>query len=169
MKRRLYFLLPDVGHARELIGELGMNGVLTGQIHVMAGPGIDLEDLPRASGRQQRDVGGRLETWLWDGNLAVFCIALLALLLLAYLQVAWYWLLLPAAVMLLTFVLGEEFTRRIPNVHLSEFRDALRHEEVLLMADVPAGAVAQIESLVHRHHPAAVTGGVGWHVDALHT
>ena len=23
--------------------------------------------------------------------------------------------------------------------------------------------------LVHRHHPEAVTGGVGWQVDALHT
>ena len=87
----------------------------------------------------------------------------------AFLQIAWYWLLLPAAVMLISFLLGEEFTRRVPDVHLSEFRDALRHGEILLMIDVPVTKVERFEALVHRHHPEAVTGGVGWHIDALHT
>lgn len=168
MKRRLYFLLPDVEHTRAVLRELEMTGISTGQVHVLAGPGIDLQDLPRATGRQQRDFGKLLETALWDGNLMVFFIALAALLLMAWVQLSWYWLLLPAAVMLATFVLGEEFTRRVPNVHLSEFRDALQHEEILLMVDVPVSEVAAVEELVHRHHPEAVTGGVGWHVDALH-
>lgn len=168
MKRRLYFLSPDVEHTRAVLRELEMTGISTGQVHVLAGPGIDLQELPRATGRQLRDFGKRLETLLWDGNLAVFFIALCALLHMAWLQLAWYWLLLPAAVMLLTFLLGEEFTRRVPNVHLSEFRDALQHEEILLMVDVPVSEVAAVEELVHRHHPEAVAGGVGWHVDALH-
>lgn len=168
MKRRLYFLLPDVEHTRAVISELEMTGVSTGQMHVLAGPGIDLQDLPRATGRQQRDFGQWLETVLWDGNLAVFSIALAALLLIAWLQPAWYWLLLPTAVMLVTFVLGEEFTRRIPNVHLSEFRDALQHEEVLLTVDVPVSEVASIEERLHHNHPEAVAGGVGWYFDALH-
>ena len=106
---------------------------------------------------------------LWDGNLVVFFTAMLVLAILAYLQLAWYWLLLPVAVMVITFLLGEEFTRRVPGVHLSEFRDALRHGEILLMIDVPVSAVQQVEDLVHRHHPEAVTGGVRWQVDALHT
>jgi hypothetical protein len=168
MNRRLYFLLPDVTHARSVVTELLTAGVTTDHVHALSRPAVDLQDLPQASGRQRNDFSARLETVLWNGNLLVFFSALLVMVALAYLQVAWYWLLLPAAVMLTTFLLGEEFTRRIPDVHLSEFRDALRHGEILLMVDVPASKVEHVESVVHKHHPEAVTGGVGWHVDALH-
>jgi hypothetical protein len=168
MKRRLYFLLPDVEHARCVVDELRTSGQTTEHVHVLAKQGIDLQDLPQASRRQHRDFGARLETLLWDANLVVFFIAVFALILMAYLQLAWYWLLLPIAVMLGTFLLGEEFTRRIPDVHLSEFRDALHHGEILLMVDVPVDDVGRVETLVHRQHPEAVTGGVSWHVDALH-
>jgi len=45
--------------------------------------------------------------------------------------------------------------------------DAFQHREILLMLDVPVKEVARVEKLVHRHHPVAVAGGVGWHSDAL--
>ena len=169
MKRRLYFLLPDVVHAQSVVSELLTSGLTKNRIHALSKPGVDLQDLPPATVRQRTDFGAWLETVLWDGNLLVFFITLLGFLLMAFLQIAWYWLLLPAAVMLISFLLGEEFTRRVPDVHLSEFRDALRHGEILLMIDVPVTKVERFEALVHRHHPEAVTGGVGWHIDALHT
>jgi hypothetical protein len=46
--------------------------------------------------------------------------------------------------------------------------DAMRHGELLLMVDVPVWRVERVEALVHKHHPEAVVGGVGWHIDALH-
>ena len=168
MKRRLYFLLPDPEHTRTVVKELEASGMGTDAQHVIARPGTDLDGLPVASERQRRDFSARLETVLWDGNLAVFFIALFALLVMAYLGLGWFWLLLPAAVMLATLTAGIVFTSRIPNVHLSEFQDAVRHGEILLMVDVPVWRVEDIETLVHRHHPEAVTGGVGWHIDALH-
>jgi hypothetical protein len=168
MNRRLYFLLPDVAHAQSVVRELLTAGVTTGHVHALARPDVDLQDLPQASARQRSDFGARLEAVLWNGNLLVFFSALLVMVALAYLQVAWYWQLLPAAVMLTTFLLGEEFTRRIPDVHLSEFRDALRHGEILLMVDVPANRVEGVESMIHKHHPEAVPGGASWHIDALH-
>jgi hypothetical protein len=168
MKRRLYFLLPDGTHARSVVDELLTMGLPEDHVHALAEPGVDLLDLPQATGRQCGDLLARLESVLWNGNLAVFLIALLALVVMAYLQIAWYWLLLPAAFMLVTFLLGEEFTRRIPDVHLSEFRDALHHGEILLMVDVPVTEVERVESLVHRHHPEATPSGVGWYIDALH-
>ncbi len=168
MKRRLYFLLPDAEHARSVVNELETSGINRRWVHVIAGQGIDVEDLPAASRNQRSDLGARLETILWDGNLVLFFFALLVLAILALLHVSSYWLLLPAAVMLATCVAGVEFTSHIPNVHLSEFTDALHHQEVLLMVDVPVGQVARVEQLIHRHHPAAFTGGIGWHVDALH-
>jgi len=137
-------------------------------MHVIAAQGIDLEGLPIASRNQRNDLGARLETALWDGNLVLFFIALLVLIALIPLHVNWFWLLLPAAAMLATFVAGVKFTKHIPNTHLSEFADAIKHREILLMVDVSVGQVARVEELIHRHHPEAVTGGVGWHIDALH-
>lgn len=168
MKRRLYFLLPDTSHARSAVKDLEASGIDLDALHVIARPGTDLDGLPVATGRQRRDLGERLETALWDGNLGVFFIALVALLVMTLMQLAWYWLLIPAAFMLVSFAAGVVFTSHVPNVHLSEFRDAVRHGEILLMVDVPVVDVEQVETLVHRHHPEAVAGGVGWHIDALH-
>ena len=168
MKRRLYFLLPDSEHTRTVVDELETSGIDRKYLHVIAAQDVDLEGLPIATRNQRRDLGARLESLFWDGNLVLFFIALLALIVIALMQVSWYWLLLPVAVMLATFIAGVEFTSLIPNVHLSEFSDAIHHREILLMVDVPVGQVSRIEELVHRHHPEAVTGGVGWHVEALH-
>jgi hypothetical protein len=168
MKRRLYFLLPDTRHARTVVDDLAASGIRLKAMHVVARPGLDTGDLPVASSRQLRDTGGRLETVFWDGNLLLFFAALAALVILFLLQAHWGWLLIPCAVMLATFVAGLVFTARIPNVHLSEFTDAIHHGELLLMVDVPVRQVSYVESLVHRHHPEAVAGGVGWHLDGLH-
>ncbi len=168
MKRRLYFLLPDTGHTQAVVNDLNMHGINTDAMHTLAKPGVDLSGLPVATGRQRRDSGARLETMLWDGNLVIFFIALVALITMAYTELGWLWLLLPAAVLLVTFVTGVVFTSQVPNVHLSEFRDAMRHGELLLMVDVPAWRVERVEALIHKHHPEAVVGGVGWHIDALH-
>lgn len=167
MKRRLYFLLPDAEHSRVVFSELQAAGIERRFMHAIAGRGIDLQDLPIATQQQHADVAARIERYLWGGNLGVFFIALLALLVLAVLQVNGYWLLLPAGVMLAAFSAGLGFVRHIPNVHLAEFRDALQHREILLMIDVPVSQVARIEELVHRHHPEAIVGGVGWSVSAL--
>jgi len=168
MKRRLYFLLPDPAHARAVVADLTASGIRYNAMHVVAKPGLELDDLPIASSSQLSDTGGRLETVLWDGNLVLFFIALLALAGLFLLQVNRIWLLIPGAVMLASFAAGLVFTARIPNVHLSEFTDAIHHGELLLMVDVPVRHVSYVESLVHRHHPEAVAGGVGWHLDILH-
>ena len=167
MKRRLYFLMPDTAHTRNVVGELEASGIERRHMHVVATQGVDLEGLPEATSGQRNDLGARLERLLWDGNLVLFFAALLALVVLAVMQVSWYWLPVPLAVMLATFLSGVEFTRHIPNVHLSEFSDAIHHREILLMVDVPVKEVARVEALVHRHHPEAVAGGVGWHSDAL--
>ncbi|MBI5039891.1 MAG: hypothetical protein HZB57_01360, partial [Gammaproteobacteria bacterium] len=62
---------------------------------------------------------------------------------------------------------GVRFTH-VPNIHLREFAAALRHGELVLMVSVPRNRVAEIEDLVHRHHPDAAVGGVGWSSDLLH-
>jgi hypothetical protein len=70
-------------------------------------------------------------------------------------------------IMLATFIAGEQFVVHVPNVHLTEFTDALSHGEILLMVDVPKNRVAEIEHFVHHRYPEAVVGGVGWSIDAF--
>lgn len=168
MKRRLYFLLPDTGHTQAVVNDLKVFGIRTDAMHTLAKPDVDLIGLPVATGRQRADYGAKLETILWDGNLAIFFIALVTLIAMAFTELNWFWLLLPATVMLVTFSMGVVFTSQVPNVHLSEFQDAMRHGEILLMIDVPVWRVERIEALVHKHHPEATVGGIGWHIDALH-
>jgi len=168
MKRRLYLLLPDVTHSRAVVDAIAASGIRRSALHVVARPDLDLTGLPAATSGQRRDAGRLLETVLWDGNLAVFFVGLLVLIGLVLLQVEGTWLLLPAAVMLITFAGGLVFASHLPNVHLSEFTDAIHHGELLLMVDVPVLQVSYVESLLHRHHPEAVAGGVGWHFDFLH-
>ena len=167
MKRRLYFLFPDSGHAGTVVNELRIQGIERKFIHAVAGRGGNLNGLPAASHSQQQDLGSRVENFLWGGNLALFFAALFVTIVIMLLQVEWYWLLLPIGLMLVCFVMGLKFVTHIPNVHLAEFQDAMQHREILLMIDVPARRVAEVEELVHRYHPEAVVGGVGWNVDAL--
>ena len=169
MERRLYFLLPDVAHARAVVAKLETYGIERKYTHVIAAKEIALEGLPLASPNQRMDLGARLETIFWDGNLVLFFLALLALIVLMLVNVNGLWLVLAATIMLVTFIVGVGFTKYIPNVHLSEFADALRHQEILLTVDVPVGQVARVVTLIHHNHPESINGGVGWHINALQT
>ena len=168
MKRRLYFLLPDNEHASTVVNELESRGIERKFMHAIAGRGSDTSGLPGTSQMQRNDGGAVIERYLWGGNLALFFMALIALLVLAFLPLAWGWLLLPAGVMLVSFLMGLEFVMHTPNVHLAEFQSAMHHREILLMIDVPARQVAEVEEVMHRRHPEAIAGGVGWSLDALH-
>ena len=105
--------------------------------------------------------------WTWRANLLAFLVAA-SLLVGMIIAQAGFLILLPAAVMIMTFVLGERFTH-LPNVHLQEFSDALRHGEILLMIDVPRERVGEVEYRVHTRHPEAVAGGASWNTPALGT
>ena len=56
MRRRLYFVLPDVGSAQAIHRELLLAKIEERHMHVMARPDIDLTDLPEASLVQRSDL-----------------------------------------------------------------------------------------------------------------
>lgn len=166
MSRRLYFLLPDLEHTRTVVDELNVAHIDPAHLHVIAGNDADIGDLPPATVAQRGDAGNRLEHLLWNGNLVLFFLAFAASV--AILAAGKPLLaLIPVCLMLLTFFAGQRFTVSVPNTHLSDLRDALRHQEVLLMVDVPAERVKEVEDIVHRRHPEAIVSGVGWAVEGL--
>ena len=160
MLRRLFYLFPDEAHAQKVVNELGLKAVEIRRMHAIA-EGVELKTLPKATPRQLRDTGFRLERSLWFGNFILFLLALVTfLILLASGEIMWS--VLALTIMLACFVAGEQLVVHVPNVHLGHFTDALAHGEVLLMVDVPGYRVAEIDEFVHRHHPEVVSGGVGW-------
>lgn len=163
MKRSLYYLLPDAGHASQLCKDLSKTAIPQQDIHVVAEDGVDIKgvnDIHRAS---ERDSGFIMEWLLWRIDLAVFGIAFVFLVLAVFLAPL-SWLILPLIVMAITFAVGLVFVLRLPNVHLDEFIDAIKHGEVLVVVDVPTRQVAEVGHRIHRQHPEVITGGVCWHV-----
>ena len=163
MERRLYFLFPRPTNARRAVAELREAGIPRADIHLVARDCKELEGMPVATEAQQADRVWRVETLYWNINLVVFFAALAALALALWADHGEATL-AALAVMLLTFVTGERFAVRVPHAHLAEQRVPLRHGEVVVMVDVPASRVHEIEQLIERLHPEVGIGGVGWHL-----
>ena len=145
--RRIFFLLPDQEHTKNVVDELTHQGIDQSHLHIIS--------------RQGKDSVYTIERLLWAGNMAVFFIALLITVILIAIELPQY-AILTLGIMFISFILGAFFTIKIPNVHITEFDDALKHGEVLLVVDTKKQQVHDIENIVHRRHPEAITGGVGW-------
>ena len=161
MFRRLHFLLPNASLAQSVVNECLSLGVSSQNIHTHAEHDYPIDSLRPATLNQARDRARQLEDYFWVGNLilfAVFTILFISAMLAAYYVLA----LICVAVMLLSFAAGNFFIRHIPHTHLNQFKDALSHNELLMMIDVPDETAAEIENSIHRHHPAAVEAGSTW-------
>ncbi len=143
-----------------------MAGVDARHIHAIARNEVRIDRLPHSTRQQKNDLAARLEWLLWSGNLLLFGIALLVFIA-ALVEGTTGWAVAAVLVMALTFLGGFLFTTYVPHVHLSEFREALAHGEILLMIDVPTDKVKAVEDYVHRHYPEAVPGGASWNVGAF--
>ena len=78
------------------------------------------------------------------------------------------WMLHPLGPMLVSFLLGERFTH-LPNTHLSEFTDAMKHGDILLMVDASPERANEVEHCIQDHYPEAVAGGSSWNTPMLDT
>ena len=163
MLRRLFFLFPDVERTRLAVVGLQQRGVNTSRVHVMA-DSAELDGLPEATPRQKQDVAFQLEKIIWTSNLILFGL-LLGMMIIALTAGKLLAAIILLALLLVSFLVAEQFVVKVPNVHLSEFEHALSHGDILMMVDVHAAEVTEIEEFIHRHYPYAVVGGVGWTLD----
>jgi hypothetical protein len=149
MKRRIFFLLPDPEHARYVVDDLKHLQVDQAHLHIISQP--------------EKDNVYNIERTLWSGNIILFFMAAFVTFVFLAFQL-YYFAALTLVIMFTCLILGSLFTIKIPNVHVSEFDAALKHGEVLLIVDAKKQQVHDIDDIVHRRHPEAITGGVGWTV-----
>ena len=161
MRRRLYFLLPDVAHCKTLVAELRTQGISDKQIHVVARDDIKLEGLHQANALQKTELAHGLEWGIGLGGIA----GLLGGLLAVTFPPAGI-LLAGEAILLGTTLAGASFgavvsalvAGDIPNHELEHFQDRIALGEILLLLDIPTPQVEIMTDLIKSHHPEAEIG-----------
>jgi len=161
MRRRLYFLLPDVDSARRTADDLLLARVEDRHMRFLAKRGTDLGELHEAGYLQKTDLVHGAGLGLALGGLAGI---ILGAYIVAYPPQGTH----PQLVaMLVAAVVGAVLgawmasmaAAAVPNSRLKQFEQAIEQGKVLLMVDVPYGGVEQTRDLVLGRHPEALAGG----------
>jgi hypothetical protein len=161
MRRRLYFLLPDVESARRTADDLLLGRIEDRHMRFLARRGTDLGELHEASYLQKTDLVHGAGVGLMLGGLGGL---VLGALIVTYPPEGTH----PQLVaVLIAAVVGGGLgawmasmaAAAVPNSRLKQFQDDIERGRVLLMVDVPYGRVEQIRELVLERHPEAVSSG----------
>ena len=156
MKRRIYFVIPDLNTARLIEKELLLERIPDDQMHFLARRDLDLMDLPEATTVQKTD--------LLHGSLMGFVSGALTGTVIGIVLYVFRGVLLPMELggILLLFLLGGIFGIWIsgiligtstPNVKLERFNNTLEEGHILLMVDVAKDDVDDVKKKILSHHP----------------
>ena len=161
MRRRLYFLLPDVKSAHGMLDEMLLARIEVGHIRFLARRGTLSDSLPEAGVLQKTDLvhgaqtgiavggvagalGGALLVFFPPGDIELQLVTVLVSAIAGALFGAWTSSMAASAV---------------PNSKLRAFHADIERGKVLMMVDVPMRRVTEISDLVARRHPEVVSGG----------
>jgi hypothetical protein len=161
MRRRLYFLLPDLGSAIQTANDLLLARVEDRYMHFLARRGMSLGKLHEASFFQKSDAVHGAELGFVIGGAGGFLLGI------------YVYLTPPEGVamqlvtVLISTVIGALFgawaaslvALSVPNSRLKPFHREIDSGKILLMIDVPPSRVDEIKDLVGRRHPEAVAHG----------
>jgi hypothetical protein len=162
MRRRLYFLLPDLASAVQTSNDLLLARVDDRHMHFLARRGTFLGKLHEANYLQKSDAVHGAELGFVIGGVGGFLIGI------------YIYLTPPAGVtlqlvtVLLGTMIGAMFgawaaslvAMSVPNSRLKPFQKEIDSGKILLMLDVPPSRIEEIQDLVHRRHPEATDHGV---------
>ena len=162
MRRRIYFLLPSVGNARQVVNELLLARIDDHHIHVMAREGTTLGDLPQANLLQRSDFIHGVEIGLSVGGATGIVAGLIAVAFppQGIVLGGWTMLVMALAGALIGAWVAGMIGTDIPNSQLREFTTAVADGQILMMVDVPKSKVAKVTEMIRKHHPEADMHGV---------
>lgn len=169
MRRRLYFVVPDVDTTHKIVNELLLARVDEGHMHVVAREGTELGDIPEASILQKTDFIAAAERGLAVGGATGLLAGLLAI---AFPPAG---VILGGGMVAATMLAGAGFGAwvssmigvNLPNTEIKAYEEAVKSGAVLMMVDVPKERVHEIERLIQEHHPEAQIGGTEPHIPAF--
>jgi hypothetical protein len=160
MRRRLYFLLPDLTSAKKTADDLLLARVEDRHMHFLAKRGTDLGELHEASYLQKTDLLHGAGIGLAVGGLGGLA---LGAVIVAYPPAGDPQ---PVTVLIAAVVgailgawMASMAAAAVPNSRLKQFQQEIANGKILLMVDVPYQLVGRIRELVLGRHPEAVSGG----------
>ncbi len=169
MRRRLYFLLPDVASATRTADDLLLARIEDRHMQFLARRGTDLGRLREANFFHKTDLVHGVSVGFALGGIGGL---VLGALIVAYPPEGTH----PQLVaVLIAAVVGAAFgawtasmaAAAVPNSRLRQFHEEIARGKVLLILDVPFVRVAEIRGLVAGRHPEAVSGGQEAHFPAF--
>ncbi len=152
MRKRLYFLLPDLPDANTIVNELLIARIDDHHIHVMAKEGTNLGDLPEATLFQKSDFVHSIETGMVIGGISGLVGGIIAIVALQLGSMM-------GLIVLGCTIFGAGFGiwtsgmigSSIKNTRLKAFEQAMEEGKILIMADVPTEKVKSITEQVKKH------------------
>jgi hypothetical protein len=161
MRRRLYFLLPDVESARRTADDLLLARVDDRHMRFLSRRGTALEPLHEAGYLDKTDMVHGAVVGLALGGLIG---ALAGALVLAYPPEGMSPKLVAVLIGMLAGAplgawMASMAAAAVPNSRLKQFHDDIEAGRVLMMVDLPLRRVAEITELVVSRHPEAMPRG----------
>lgn len=156
MRRRIYWLVPDLGSARRTMNDLLVARIDESHIHFAAREDTDMTGLHPANILQTSDVVRAAQLGLVVGAATGAVTGGLAVLLFSMSGDAPHWG-VAAILAIVGAPIGAWVSSMIgvsvPSKRLERFQGAMEAGQLLLMVDVPRSRVAEIEALLMAAHP----------------
>jgi hypothetical protein len=161
MRRRLFFVLPDVDSSRRMADDLLLARVEDRHMHFLARRGTDLGELHEASYLDKTDVVRGAGVGLMLGAIVGIVVGALVV---AYPPEGMRPQLVAVLIgMIAGGALGAWMASMagaaVPNSRLKQFDSDLELGKVLLIVDVPPVRIAHISDVVRARHPEVVARG----------
>jgi len=157
MRKRLYFLLPDLPTTEQVVNELLLARIDESHIHILAKDDVALGNLPEANLLQKSDFVHSVEQGLAVGGTTGVLAGLAAI------TFPPAGLVLGGGALLGIALAGAGvgawasgmIGASVPNSRLKTFEKAIDQGQVLMMIDVPKERMEEITAEVKKHHPDA--------------
>lgn len=170
MRRRIYWLLPDLDSARRTMDHLLLARIDERHIHFVAREDVDLSGLHAANLLQTSDLVRSAEAGLCIGGAAGAVLGAVMAVFFPIIGDAPQWGLIAVLA-----VVGAGFGAwsasmigiSTPSQRLKRFEGALEQGQILLMTDVPRSRVEEIEARLQALHPEAHLEGVEPNIPAF--
>ena len=170
MRRRIYWLLPDLTSARRTMDDLLLARISEPHIHFVAREGADMSGLHAANLLQSSDVIRAAQAGLVIGGAVGAVLGVIAALFFPIVGTAPQW-----GMVAVLAIVGAGFGAwassmigvSTPSNRLKRFESAIEKGQLLLMVDTPRSRVEEIESRLQALHPEAHLEGVEPNIPAF--
>jgi len=170
MRRRIYWLLPDLASARRTMDDLLLARIAEPHIHFVGREDTDMSELHAANVLQTSDVIRAAQLGLVIGGAVGAVIGVVAAIFFPIVGDSPQW-----GIAAVLAVLGGGFGAwsasmigiSTPSSRLKRFEAAIEQGQILLMVDVPRSRVDEIEARLQALHPEAHLEGLEPNIPAF--